>query len=599
MRRFSSLPLPDESPTPADRPLTLPIPVASHSLPSAACGLLLACAAFVLIILFVRFVRNELVAPWEWLWLAIPIGVAGWMILDWLSRQWLEIGREGFSIGKRGGKRLYLRDEQVSEITWQKRASFEFGFSAQRYDVMLRVERPEGALRLVWCYRNVPEAPYALAPFVARLIEGLAQRTLASLQTGGRLAGDGWYLDAQGLHHHRQVIPVQQLSVWGVLYGRLRIYRAGQSEPWLTLSAQGRNVYVLERLLQQVGHPAPATDHPLGRHLASRNNWDWLALLIAPGYALLAILFGLVAYYNGPKLWGFFVLATICGLIMLVCLWLGWKGWRSRLEFYDQGVKQPRCGRSLRYEQLACLQANRSLSRLNFQVSDARQLPIRFWTNLGRYHPDHGRLLRWIATPLAQRCLQDLRTAGILVWTNRLIFHRDGLEIITPATWWGQAQVHRVTYNALAVVEGDYGVQFFEVPSSRVLGAEWYSKPNFFVGLLLLEWLSVRPDLATATSEPQDPIEAGSTGPVSLPRTNVGDRLTRPKVTLPGMIEERRGYVAGQGPTSSHEARAKMAVAPRSQGAGKPCDATPNLRSWACACGGHAWVWVWPLRPEQ
>ncbi|MFQ3649552.1 MAG: hypothetical protein SNJ75_04410 [Gemmataceae bacterium] len=485
-----------------DRPLTLPILVAGWSLPLSVRTLLWLASAVVLLILCGRFLRGDRFEPWQWLWLTLPFGMVGLFLLGWRRSTWLEIGREGFSLRRANGEHCYFRDDQVGEITWQRRASFDFGSDAERYDIHLVVHLTQGLRQLRWRYRNRPEAPLALDAFLRRLINNLATRTLAQLPQGGRLDGDNWHLDAQGLHYRGQVMPLSRLSVWGVLYGRLRIYLDDQAEPWATLPAQRRNVYVLERVLAIAGKPTSTTEQSLrghlGRHLHSLISRDWIHLLTTWPFAGLSLFLATGAYFNGWKMWGFHLGATIFALGALWCFWLGVYSILSRLELYERGVTQPRRGRTLRYDQLAAVQANRSLSRLTLHPRDSSQTPIRFWATAAPGHRDNLLLLRLMVQPLASQWLQQLRTAGLLPWTGRLIFHHNGLEVLS-APWLGSPTGQRVPYASVAMVEQPYQVHFFEVASQRVLGSERYHTPNFFVGWLLLEWLSQRPDWITSS----------------------------------------------------------------------------------------------------
>src|SRR5262249_24268173 len=144
---------------------------------------------------------------------------------------------DGFIVSEHRRKRAY-RDDEVLALTHYYKIRSRF---LTRHHVVLEVQGEGKSDRVLCSYLVPPGWPDPMAQLWYRISLALARRARTNLTRGGRLEGDGWHLDAEGLHHGGEVIPHNRLShlTW---YGRfVCVWKDADERPFLRVPRGSRN----------------------------------------------------------------------------------------------------------------------------------------------------------------------------------------------------------------------------------------------------------------------------------------------------------------------------------------------------------------------
>jgi hypothetical protein len=481
---------------PADRPLTVPLLVGGSFDNILLVFLGVCCCVLIGIGLAAR--ANPFNRPLALLCWGMAGGVA-FLALGlglWLRqrRQWLEVTLTGFVLSRHDRRRRF-GDDQVIGVAQTSRF-ISSGYIRRR--VVLDLAGTEGTEHIDCRYSLPASHPDPLAAFLDRAQQGLARRTAAALAQGARLEGPGWVLDRDGLHRGGAVHPLEQISWVAFLGRRLCLWRGGEERAFLRLSLLSRNVHVLGLVLWQMIQQRPSylqspAGLPLGRLLLERGEWATpigYALMTTAAVAIACFSVYMVAVKVGASNLGpVYVMGGIClgvaGLGGLLCL----LGWGNRVRFYERGATQPRRGgdRQLLYKDMGDVTWKQDQSLMLRPWAGVDQSTIRFWAFARKFDFGMITVRNLLCAHIARHWATQLQQ-GPVQWTGKLRFLPGGLEY-RPWVLLGTSEPITVPYHLTSYRLENGLFLLFVSGHSRPACKERLDLPNFFVGLMLLEWI--------------------------------------------------------------------------------------------------------------
>jgi hypothetical protein len=417
-------------------------------------------------------------------------------------REQVQLTATGFLLS-RGERSRAFSDEQVVGVAHQ--IGGFFGGDQNRRLLTVGGASQE---RIECRYTVHARAADPLAGFVSRLVGGLAARIDRDLEKGAELVGDGWSLDAKGLHVRGKSYPLEAVTALGVYDRHLCLWLADEERPFLRLPQGSRNVLPLGEILRRRSQGRPDSNVSpdglsLGRLLLERRYWDLQVRLRGAGFLGL---FGLCGVFvvvpvlaveretRGAS--AIVALAILAGGVV-VASWIAFSAWLERprwVRFHERGAVQTGAVEaSLRYDEVGEVTWGQSLILEPLPGLGRRAIVFRLHT--WEHEADLASIRDVACRPLARRWREALER-GPVEWTERLWFRADGLEFMAeksplvephetpPVEQWGIVPYEDLSYRL------EHGwFWLFVRGHERRLCLEDMRGRNFFVGLLLLEWL--------------------------------------------------------------------------------------------------------------
>jgi hypothetical protein len=479
---------PDRESPGLDRPLTVPLLVRGAVDPRVM--LPLAFVAFILVCIALNEPHRRTSdggSFWFWSALAAGVAVPAALLTIWFlpRRRWIEVTLTGFVLTERRRRRAYADDEVVGLTR-----SFTVDSNKVVHHHVVVELRPDG--RKIDClYAEQVGLGDPLAGLWVRLVGGVARRVGADLDSGATLAGEGWRLDAEGLHWRQGRLPLSRITKVGYYNRKLCLWKDDDERAFLRLPAGSRNAQPLGSLLWEL-RPDPAAARlpgkPLGRVLLELRSLDWVA-----GVAMLFL--GLVLLYPLAR-WmvtrpgALPALATLAWLTVFVSTSVYSFEPRptARLLFHEHGVSQPGPGggKALLHEQIGTVTWKAGLA-ITFRPAAGVELPeIEYVTAVSR-DVDVAPVRDLVCARLAQRWAEELR-AGPVRWTPRLRFLPGSLEY-TPGGLLGPGEPVAVPFEQTSFQLDNGAFRLFIAGHARAVFKERTDGPNFFVGLVLLQMI--------------------------------------------------------------------------------------------------------------
>jgi hypothetical protein len=198
---------------------------------------------------------------------------------------------------------------------------------------------------------------------------------------------------------------------------------------------------------------------------------------------------------------------------------LCWYGWRGQLRFHEFGVAQPVWGgvRQLLYSEIAVVLWKRD-QVLTLRPAAGAGLPaITFRTMFRKFDAEMAGMREHLCRFLAQRWAQQVRL-GPLNWTTRLRFLPGGLEY-RPSGLLGPGETVSVPYPLTSYRLENNQFLLFVSGQPRPVLRERVDQPNFFVGLVVLNWIyqsfqqPALPGLEASAPAPRPSLSAGPSVP--------------------------------------------------------------------------------------
>jgi hypothetical protein len=168
-----------------------------------------------------------------------------------------------------------------------------------------------------------------------------------------------------------------------------------------------------------------------------------------------------------------------------------YRGRTNRLVFHEFGVSQParKGARTLFYTEIGTVIWKNALFIILRPRAGIDKPEIRFRTGTRhRQHEDDLAQMRdfccyWLARNWADELHKDP-----IVWTPRLRFLPGGLEY-RPRGFLGDEEPVTIPYHLTSYQIQNSVFSLFEAGLSRAVCREWAGVPNFYPGLMLLDWI--------------------------------------------------------------------------------------------------------------
>ena len=434
-------------------------------------------------------------------------------------RCWLEVTATGFVLNSREGKQTWS-DAEVVGVSWRQKTNFD---GVTRQHVVLEVGDQDEARRIV-CVYDLAGQDDPLSGFWQRLNDNLIRRIATGLPGGARLLGDGWRLDAIGLHSREGVCPLERVVRTYSWSYTLDVWRDEEEWPFLRLPMSGRNVPVLASVLRVLLHPpyTPIPGKPLGRVLLTCRGKDEVIGLLLVGLVIPAAILFLALVSVEPPLPVVFpgMFATAGTLTLVMGVFLIWRGLTRRLAVHECGVSLHGGGKPTELwwgviSEVIC----RDPRRLEIRPVPGMGLPtIRFrtmpWPSNCDFATARDALCWGVALTIGWR---EQLEEGPVKWTKSLRFLHKNLEFRNGDS---PEDVERVPYDKVRYRVGQRYFHLSIGDEPEVVFQERINEPNFFVGLMLLNHLwersTHRTDEADAAPRDFGPISTNSAPPGSI-----------------------------------------------------------------------------------
>lgn len=454
------------------------------------------------------------------------VGLVAWLVCEALAlryrlrRTWIQVGRDGFTVTDRNGTRE-IRDERVVGIACHVAKVLSNGVhSANRRRCRLWLVGGGAPIEMD---NSLPlSGADPMGPLIERLIQLMSDAFRAAIEHGLPIQGDGWELGRDELRliepkgRPSEVIPISEIAAIEVRDGKMGIWRRGEERPSARLNPDGRNAWLLPRLLEKQLMAASQTEIPagsLGRILFQRAPGK--VVLVLAVLAFLPILIGLPAMFVAPARLAGLAIILFGVLLQVAALLL----WLSRFTVHEAGVvKSGLFGtRTVFFADVASLSYGKTRHyhkgayagtatriRLHPRPGAGRAVTYR-----GSSHGDDEELddlQETISRLLGAKMLERLQRGEEVAWTNNLAFAMEGIRY-RPAGLFTAKGMKLLPYDAYQGMNIDEAFFYlFEKNRTAALMKERTDSPNFFPGYFVLLMLLHDAEAARGTTEKPSPV---------------------------------------------------------------------------------------------
>ena len=425
------------------------------------------------------------------------------------NQRWITPTDTGFLLVDRRGE-FEFTDEMVSDLaTWAKLVYSNGHPSKNRRTGSFVITAGESSVTFQFAYNFPLNQPDPLGVMLDRVFKKLVTAAKDNLQRGGRVIGEGWYLDRSGLSFaagkEDVSLPLGEITHIDMTDGRICLWRRGEGEAVLRVKASSPNALVMARVLQEIlpkDRPEEDPANGLGRIIFERDQSIRGGNLVA-GVSLIAVGFmvglGLVVFgIMEQNFLGFVGLAIMGGCVAgVVTLW------NRRVNLFrchafgvahttPRGVTKLAYGSIGRFTYSGIRQyVNGSYTgttvTMNFEpLEETDAEPIRYSATFQNADDELDNLRDFISRVIASHMLRRLQSGQTVLWTGRMRFLPDGLEL-TKSGWFGKGESIHLPYNMIGQYDLTNGV--FRISArdqAKWLIDEPVSQPNFFPGFVLL-----------------------------------------------------------------------------------------------------------------
>lgn len=414
------------------------------------------------------------------------------------KRAWLCDTGDGFDLIDRAGK-IHFADVSITSVAIDRNRTFRLG----------KLRRTVRKCTLWLGDANEPvtlettvkgKRPDPSGEVTSRIWNRMREQAEATLQTGGRITGDGWQLDDKyfcwGADESRQSLRRDLIPACAEIGREVCIWRMGTTEPVVKLPAAGRNACLLPALLQ----PKPVMAR-------EPDDWDGTALgrivfqrRQDTGYRLLGYLGGAVLIIGGI---GLLLNRESLGTMFLYCgipsvIWAYWTGF-STFECHERGIRSEWILGSgeLRYADVATftytatrhyrngLYAGTRIG-LHFKpLPKSRARRVNFCFTVMNQDEQMEALRDSISRTIAERMQLRLAAGETVTWTENLAFSGQSL-FYRPAGLVGRKETQQVPFaNISGCSFQDGECYLFRHDSDTSFMHESTFATNFFPGYFL------------------------------------------------------------------------------------------------------------------
>jgi len=419
-------------------------------------------------------------------------------------RRWIEVRDDGFTVIDSRGERSY-RDDEVHSIAYSVKNNYSNGTLSgyTRTCILWLLNEPQP---LDMENRFKQNQPDPLASFVDRLIDLLYDGFNAALEAGHAISGDGWRLAQQELFFRRagreESLRLEEIAAVESREGKMGVWRKGMDEPYVQFPVNGRNVWLLRRLvMSRLIEDEQSTEPPkdgLGRVLFQRRpGMGVIAGLAIAGIVAPIVGIGLLIAGTEMAMWIVGAILVIAGPLLLLGAYACKK---SNFRCQEWGVYQAGMTgeKRLLYSEVASFSYSATRhyhngaytgTHLSLQFTPmpgANGKAINYSTQVKNEDADLDELRDFVGGVIAARMRRDFDSGMIVPWTRNMNFRPDGIEY-TPSGFFGKKQTALVTHENYGGWNMDQGVFYlFERGKKGAVMSEQVSEGNFYPGFFLL-----------------------------------------------------------------------------------------------------------------
>lgn len=436
-----------------------------------------------------------------------------------MSRTWIEVDSEGFTVIDRHGKRA-IQDHQVVGISYFVRKRFINGtHSGNRRTCRLWLASMPRPVVMDNTFRVNTADP--LSGLIHRLLDLLRDGFHAALEHGLPISGDGWELQRDELRYTSrkqkslQLLPISEIAAVEVHDGQLGVWRRGEDLPCVQFDPNGRNARLLQSLLEMRLRPADKTAMPvdgsLGRVLFQRR-MKRSDLMILKAVAVLSLTVGAgLLFARAPVARGALFALPIGVAVALFAFACS----KSQFRAHVSGVFKASLwgSRRLLYDDVAAFTYSAmkmyhhgaytgTVLQLRFDAKPGRGRKVSYRSTVNGDDTDLDHLRDFISRVIAADMLKRLRAGEEVPWTNNLRFTPDGV-------WYRSSGIFGPSAPGLLPYENYGGWNLnagrfflFEKDNAKAVMSESTGARNFFPGLSVL-WLAL--DSETRAEEGASP----------------------------------------------------------------------------------------------
>lgn len=432
-------------------------------------------------------------------------------------RCWIEVNPSSFIVTDGRGTRE-IRDDEVHAIAYNSATNYSNGTPSgfTRESTLWVMKEPQP---IVLKNRFKQNQLDPLADFIQRLIDLLHDGFDAALTAGHAIDGDGWRLTQNELSFRRnnrdEILRLDEIAAIESREGKMGVWRKGQDEPLHGFPVNGRNVWLLRRLIQSRLKEDEANEPPkdgLGRILFQRKPKPiTIAILAILAVVLPLVGLGMILFATETAMavaGGVLILAgPLCGVGSYACL-------KSNFRCHEWGVYQAGMTgeKRLMYSEVASFSYSATRHyhngaytgthlHMNFQpMPGAKSAAINYSTQVNNEDADLEQLRDFVARVVSSRMANELAEGRPVQWTKNMVFMPQGIQY-TPSGFFGKGQTQFLPHENYGGWNMDQGVFYlFERGKPKPVMSENVSEANFYPGFFLL--------LNLYHSEPQEEQQA-------------------------------------------------------------------------------------------
>jgi hypothetical protein len=356
--------------------------------------------------------------------------------------------------------------------------------------------------------------PDPLEEFLDRNLHRLTKLASENLKANGELQGEQWTLDAKQLHFEEKrqsrTVMLAEIAAVDLVERKICIWLNDEELPAVRIPGDSQNAFVLLRLLQEEVKKRPARDdddgESLGRIIFERNRSikkaGYVVLGVVCGGLLLLSIASVVAglVEKGMPAAAFIVasvLGALSGLIFLVT----WLNRTNIFRCHAYGVSRIttiKGQRTMRYEDVrvftyaaVSMYVNGAYSgttvTMTFEPRSGPKDSLKYSITYKNADPELDNLRDHVSRVMAQHMRKRLAEGKVVLWTDRVRFTPEGLEITGKSGIFRKGEDRFVPYDEILDIRLDKGSFFlFQHGEKKSVYEAVVNTPNFFPGLALL-----------------------------------------------------------------------------------------------------------------
>jgi hypothetical protein len=347
---------------------------------------------------------------------------------------------------------------------------------------------------------------------IARIVDGLKQRTATALAFGATLVGDGWSLTGTELKisggGQKATVTLPEIEHASPCDGMLGVWKKGEHSPVGGIRPDSKNAPVLFAFLrdwidfreddavQQSG--SAAENGSLGRLLFARRRAE-LAQAVGVLWLILGAAGAFLVFFEDLRLYSFIAIGLSAVFFVVgLCIPIG------VFRVYEHGFVQSsgRRERCVRYRDI--IEFTYWLTKfhdrygryigMEFEVAaKTSDTAIQFAQSRTNIDLDLQQICHDITEIVAKRMLSELQSGRAVKWLDDVTLLREGLQFRRAKTFGltaGELQVLPYAEIAKVVDDGSQGMIYSKEKPGTAALAMSRRTPNFYPGFILLQWLA-------------------------------------------------------------------------------------------------------------